>query len=383
MSPGPRIDAEKLRAMTLEELRRLAAEHGIPRASRLGRDTLIKRLQELPAAPPVEPARPAEAARERRPTERRAPGEAGVPSTVLPDRPPENEPEVMARLYLEQGHPERAADIYRELLALEPDDARLRARLAAAEALIRAGAPEPEPPRAPEVPPPEPRHPVEHCPIAAPPEHRSREPMGMLDFEELPDAYGVDECELLAKDPFHVFAYWEVTEAGIDAARARIGEEAAQARLVMRVVATHVPGEPGPERESRDFSLEGWRGRRYLPVPRPGMRLRVACGLVTPSGLFVPITHSTQLKVPPAEPATEVSTEWMEVLPDRSAGLRLEPITMRPRRGADERGVVEGTGPGWEEGGQPHPTSPVGGFRGGERTGWKGPGSGGSGSGRR
>ena len=37
----------------------------------------------------------------------------------------------------------------------------------------------------------------------------------MLDFEELPETYGVDECEVLFKDPFWVFAYWEVTDGGI------------------------------------------------------------------------------------------------------------------------------------------------------------------------
>ena len=60
----------------------------------------------------------------------------------------------------------------------------------------------------------------------------------MLDFEELPESYGVDECEVLYKDPFWVFAYWEVTDGGLGAARAQLGQSADGARLVLRLFTT-------------------------------------------------------------------------------------------------------------------------------------------------
>ena len=59
---------------------------------------------------------------------------------------------------------------------------------------------------------------------------RASEPIGMLDFEELPEHYGVDECEVLDKDPFWVFAYWEVTDRGLAAARGAAGRNRPTAR---------------------------------------------------------------------------------------------------------------------------------------------------------
>src|SRR5579883_2348334 len=360
------MDAAKLNAMTLAELRREAVERGIPRATRLGREALIERL--LAAREPARPsskrpapprARAAASEKKREPSERgereKSPRRAApaatkpaaskgsvtsrgrgerptVPSTTPPDRPYEQEPQTMARLYLEQGEPERAAEIYRELLAVTPDDKDLRARLAAAEEAIarRAGEKHVEPP--------------------PPPPRPSGEPFGMLDFEELPEAYGVDECEVIAKDPHHVFVYWEVTEGAVAGARAQIestGAEAAAARLVLRLFTLNEPGEPGPGRDSRDYPLDWNHGRRYVPVGHPGSRVRAAVGLLAPSGLFVPITQSSPLRVPPAEPAPPGPVEWMEVVPGRSGGRRAEPIEIVRGRAGGERGVFPG-GPSTE-----------------------------------
>src|SRR5262249_37105403 len=88
------------------------------------------------------------------------------------------------------------------------------------------------------------------------------EPFGMLDLEELPETYGVDECEVLNKDPFWVFAFWEVTEHGIAAAREQLGPSGGGARLVLRLFAT-VSGPSGADREVQDFDLHERHGRRY------------------------------------------------------------------------------------------------------------------------
>ena len=44
------------------------------------------------------------------------------------------------------------------------------------------------------------------------------EPFGMLDLQELPETYDVDEVEVMYKDPWWAFVYWEVTDAGLAAA---------------------------------------------------------------------------------------------------------------------------------------------------------------------
>jgi hypothetical protein len=181
-------------------------------------------------------------------------------------------------------------------------------------------------------------HPHLPPPPPSPPPTIASEPTTMLDYEELPETYGVDECEVLFKDPFWVFTYWEVTERGLEAARAQLGQSAGAARLVMRLFTT-VPGDGKVDRELRDVDLTWNHGRRYLPAPRAGAHLRIAVGLLTPEGYFAPIAHSSLVRVPPAEPQPG-PVEWMEVVPARGRGRTREPIVIVRRAGDhDERGL--------------------------------------------
>jgi len=359
-----------LEGLSLDELYRVAEAQGIREAAGLPRETLIERLvsdrpRKKAAAPAAPPSPPAEAGPGARPSSRkatkaapsdavaeppanadRAPApspratasrrhSAGIPSGVAPDRPQGHDTESMARMYLEQGEFARAAGLFRDLLRLRPDDAELRDGLAVAEraeaGLQTGAAPGTRAQSASEAP--------------APSPPRPSEPIGMLDLEEPPDTYGLDECELLFKDPHYVFVYWEVTERGLSAARRDLGDEGRESRLVVRLFAQHDRGDRGTERESRDHFVDWNNGRRYFPSPRPGARVRAAIGLVTPSGLFAPIAHSSQIHVPPAEPASTLATDWLEVTPARTRGLSAEPIG-RPSRGSGtgERVVPLGQG---------------------------------------
>lgn len=205
-----------------------------------------------------------------------------------------------------------------------------------------------------------------------------QEPIGMLDFEELPETYGVDECEVLFKDPFWVFAYWEVTEGGISSARAQLGQSAESSKLVMRMFTT-LPGPEGVDRQIADIDLPWNHGRRYLQAPKPGAHLRVAVGLLSGEGYFAPIAHSSLVRVPPAEPQPG-PVEWMEVVPPKTRGRQREPLVI-VRRGAghDERGIkspgggvagdeTRGTSPSAGRPGFPFggSSSPHGGSRGGK-----------------
>ena len=81
----------------------------------------------------------------------------------------------------------------------------------------------------------------------------------MLDLAELPETYGRDEVTLLSRDPSWYFVYWEVTEAGQQAAAEQLGSASANAKLVLRLFLTTTAG-----REHRD------RERRGIPVPGDG-----------------------------------------------------------------------------------------------------------------
>ena len=193
------------------------------------------------------------------------------------------------------------------------------------------------------------------------------EPLTMLDFEELPETYGVDECEVVARDPATVFAYWEVTDTGLDGARAQLGQSASTARLVLRLFTT-VPVNGHVEREIKDVDLPWNHGRKYLQAPRSGAHLRIAVGLLSTEGYFAPIAHSSLVRVPPTGPQPG-NVEWMEVVPARR-GRGREPLVIVRRGEHDERSLtgVPGayTGGEWEE--------PVGASKGRWKPGDRGPG---------
>src|SRR5687768_11829660 len=142
----------------------------------------------------------------------------------------------------------------------------------------------------------------------------SQEPFGMLDVEELPEGYGVDQVTLLARDPYTLFAHWEVTERAREHAGGR--EDAV---LVLRLHA--LVGPDGPAGQIIDERLHGDLGRGYLPAPFPGALIDAAIGVRKPDGGFTPIAFAPRLRVPHATVADEAPVEWMEVPPALSRGL--------------------------------------------------------------
>ncbi|TXH29438.1 MAG: DUF4912 domain-containing protein [Elusimicrobia bacterium] len=144
----------------------------------------------------------------------------------------------------------------------------------------------------------------------------------------LPETYGVDEVGVLCKDPWWYFVYWEVTEAGLEAAGSQLGVSAEQARLVLRVLISAGERRGRDPRDIRDIPVDMAvrHGRRYLEAPRPNAVFRVAIGLLSPEGLFAPIAHSPTVRMPPQQASSETSIEWLHVLPNRSEGRQRERI---------------------------------------------------------
>jgi hypothetical protein len=273
-----------------------------------------KEAAETEKKPAETPPRPKEP-RALRPPRAPSRGTFDVPSSTVHPHADELETLTMARRYLAEGQLPRALEILEKLVALDPDDEALASELAEAKQRLPPPAREAAPAVAP------------HNEAAPAPPAPSNEPMWMLDLEELPETYGVDECEVLYKDPWWVFAYWEVTDGGLDAARAQLGPSAGSARLVMRLF-TSIQRDGETQREVHDIDLGGRHGRRYLPSVKPGAHLRVAVGLLSPEGYFAPIAHSSLVRVPYADPAPPARVEWMEVIPSRTRGREREPLVI-------------------------------------------------------
>lgn len=182
-------------------------------------------------------------------------------------------------------------------------------------------------------------------------DERQAEPQQGLAVRDLPETYGVDEVEILCKDPWWYFAYWEVTESGLKAAREQLGTSAQEARLILRVFVQNPGSSAGAGaagagshggtrakegRDIRDVPVLTQHGRRYLEAPRPNALLRVAVGLLSPEGFFAPIAHSSVLRVPPQQPSSDTQVEWLHVLPSRTEGRQHERIVKGGTRPAHQ-----------------------------------------------
>jgi hypothetical protein len=138
-------------------------------------------------------------------------------------------------------------------------------------------------------------------------------PAPVVDRElgSLPRAYGVDRAVLLPRDPWWVFAYWEVSPVTRIETLRRLGPEAEDATETLRV---HVAD--GVDVTSFDVVLPPGVDRWHVEAGRPGATVRVEVGIRTRAGRFVPLVASAAVTTMPAAPAAETRLEWVDLEPD-------------------------------------------------------------------
>lgn len=131
---------------------------------------------------------------------------------------------------------------------------------------------------------------------------------------ELPRAYGLNRVVVLARDPWWLFAHWEISPVDrVEALRA-LGAEGEGVREVLRV-----HGPDGDGLPSWDLELEPGAQRIHFRVERPGRAYRVEVGLRTRAGRFVALVSSSTVTTPPAAPSPELSVRWVALTGEGTA----------------------------------------------------------------
>jgi hypothetical protein len=167
-----------------------------------------------------------------------------------------------------------------------------------------------------------------------------REPAPVVDREmgSLPRAYGIDRAVLLARDPWWLFAYWEVTPVTRIATLRRLGGEAEGATETLRV---HVVD--GTHTSFFDVSLPPGTERWHLEARRPGATFRIEVGVRTRAGRFVPLVASGPVTTMPAGPSDDTRIEWVDL--DRSGPRTVAPpLAPSPATAPASWPVVAGIG---------------------------------------
>ena len=130
---------------------------------------------------------------------------------------------------------------------------------------------------------------------------------------ELPLAYGQSRAVLVARDPWWLFAHWEVPPVRrVEVLRA-LGIEGEGTHEVLRVYEVAADSSA-----SWDVDLQPGAERADIHVGRPDRTFRVEVGLRTTAGRFVCLVTSNQASTPPAEPSPDTTVQWVAVGRDGS-----------------------------------------------------------------
>jgi hypothetical protein len=130
---------------------------------------------------------------------------------------------------------------------------------------------------------------------------------------DIPWSYGDNRVTALARDPQWAFAYWEVSDEAIAAARGRTSDPAAG--LALRVydstnrlfngLNAHHHWDLGVDRATTSY---------YFRVGRPGCTIHVDIGVRAADGAFAPIARSGAVGMPRDSVSPDGRADWSTVL---------------------------------------------------------------------
>lgn len=130
---------------------------------------------------------------------------------------------------------------------------------------------------------------------------------------ELPRYYGVDRLVLLARDPYWLYAYWEITATKQEEFAAVHGPAAwASSQPVLRVY--DVTGRsPGEQKAASyiDIGINEEADNWHINVGEPDHTFYVDLGRLFPDGRFVTLLRSNTVTTPRASLSERTDEEWM------------------------------------------------------------------------
>ncbi|MBI5787496.1 MAG: DUF4912 domain-containing protein [Candidatus Schekmanbacteria bacterium] len=129
-------------------------------------------------------------------------------------------------------------------------------------------------------------------------------------INELPTSYGNTEIVLLVRDPYWVFAYWEITPQSLDKARWELGEQWYGCRKVMRIYdITNKKFDGANANSCFDVEING-ANNWYVRVNNPNRAYCADLGLITPQGGFYLLSRSNHVSTPRATPSEIYDEVW-------------------------------------------------------------------------
>ncbi|MFQ5483167.1 MAG: DUF4912 domain-containing protein [Nitrospinaceae bacterium] len=127
--------------------------------------------------------------------------------------------------------------------------------------------------------------------------------------QSLPAYYEKTRLELMPRDPYWAYAFWEVMPEEANAALARLGGVWEQVKWVLRM---YSPGIGTRDAGSSVFDIPidpfapGW----YLNLSPPGTTFQGELGLMDKAGDFIALAISHRITLPPDRPSNREDASW-------------------------------------------------------------------------
>ena len=131
----------------------------------------------------------------------------------------------------------------------------------------------------------------------------------MKEFFDLPENYGDNKIVLMVRDPWTIFAYWEIQDALEQSLKDRIREKGFNSQnYILRVYDTTNTNSP---KVVSEISIEKYVKNWYINDIEPNASWKVAVGIKVETGDFFTLLESNEVRTPRSGMSDEVSDEWL------------------------------------------------------------------------
>lgn len=120
-----------------------------------------------------------------------------------------------------------------------------------------------------------------------------------------------DRMIAVARDPYWIHIYWEISQATIGRAHAAMGQMWHGSKPILRVMdVTSEDTSAMTERHERDEPIQSEVNNWYVNVKCPGRKYRMDLGFITRRGSFFIIARSNIVTMPSVSMSTSIEDDW-------------------------------------------------------------------------
>jgi hypothetical protein len=138
-------------------------------------------------------------------------------------------------------------------------------------------------------------------------------PIPAEEQEKLPDKYGVERLVLMVRDPYWLYAYWEISATRQDEFQTRFGSGSWQSsRATLRLYdVTGVTFNGNNANSFIDIPVSDEVDNWHIHVGTPDRELCLELGRILPDGRFITLLRSNTVYTPRASLSDRLDEEWM------------------------------------------------------------------------